>query len=260
MMTDDKVNILVLEDEAIVAMSLEDTLQRQGYQVTGPVDTGREALEIVRTKPVDLALLDIHVRGEWDGVKTAQMILAERNIPFIFLTAFSDRETINRAKDTAPSAYLVKPYQPQSLFIAIDLAMHNYYQRKTFGTPAAIAGPREKSHVNELKDEVLVFNESVFIKQGYSYLKVLPAEISHLEVSGNHTWIFTQQKKYVVRAGLQSILDRPGLDLLVRVHRSFAINIRQVTSFNAASVFIGDHEIPVSRMFRDAFFASLKQN
>lgn len=256
-MKDEKVNILVLEDEGIVALSLEETLQSQGYQVAGLVDNGKEALDIVKNNPVDLALLDIHVKGDWDGVETARKIVAFKDIPFIYLTAFSDEETISCAKDTIPSAYLVKPFQPQNLLIAIDLAMHNFQLMKSSTGKDLEIKPGEKPHLTGTESDLLVFNHSIFIKQNHRFVKIVVTDIVWLEVSGNHTWIVTNHKKYIVRNGLQTVLEKLNTDYFVRVHRSFAINIKRISSFDANSVFINEMEIPIGRIYKDDFFNRL---
>src|SRR5690348_915471 len=106
---EDKLNILIAEDEGITALSLEDELQLEGYNVAGIADNGGEAVNIMKTQTVDLALLDIHLKGDWDGIETAQQLKAIKNIPLIYLTAYSDNITLERAKQTAPAAYLIKP-------------------------------------------------------------------------------------------------------------------------------------------------------
>lgn len=258
-MQNEKVNILVLEDDGIVALGLEDTLLTEGYHVSGIADNGREALDMLKKHPVDLALLDIHVKGDWDGVDTAKKITEFREIPFIYLTAFSDEETIRRARDTSPSAYLVKPYQPQNLAIAIDLALHNFEMRKSFPEKKFVITPGDHSSLSDQKDDLLVFNQTVFVKQNYKFLKLDPENILYLEADGNHTLIITASKKYVVRHSIQSLLDKLNLSYIARTHRSFAVNLKQLSSFDANSVFVSHYEIPFGRLYKEDFFNSLNR-
>src|SRR3546814_16072893 len=125
-----KLSVLMGEDEAIVAVGLEDTLQQEGYKVAGVDDNGKEALDIVNRESVDLVLLDIHIKGDWDGIETARRLTEVREMPLIYLTAFSDSETVERARPTLPAAYLTKPYQARHLLITIHLALHNFPLRK----------------------------------------------------------------------------------------------------------------------------------
>ena len=167
-----KVNILIVEDEGIVALALEDTLQLEGYRVCGIADNGKEALHIAEKETIDLVLLDIHIRGEWDGIETARRLTALKEIPFIYLTAFSDSETLDRAKETTPAAYLIKPYQPRNLLIAIDLALHNFASHKSSAAPVvSISGGRHAADITN-REPVMCFNDAIFIKQNYKFSKV----------------------------------------------------------------------------------------
>lgn len=252
-MRNDKVNILIVEDENIVAMGLEDTLLSEGYQVAGMADNGRKALDIVRDHPPDLALLDIQINGDWDGVETARKLTEIQDIPFIFLTAFTDEETVSRARATTPSAYLIKPYLPRDLFIAIDLALHNFEISKNEPARDHLPRPGEISPFQDQKDDLLIFNRSFFIKQNYRFIKVNIDDITYLEADGNHTLVFTSEKKYIVRQALGAILDKLQDNFLLRIHRSFAINMQHLTAFNATSVFIDKKELPLSRHYKEDF-------
>ncbi len=124
-----EINILLVEDEPILAMDLADRLEEEGYRVVGIASNGRKALELYQTNPVDLVLCDIVIKGDWDGIETVHHLLARRSVPIIYLTAMTDREMLERAKHTYPAAYLNKPFQLASLRNAIELAIHNAAER-----------------------------------------------------------------------------------------------------------------------------------
>ena len=119
----DKVKILIVEDEGIQAMALEETLVSLGYEVAGVVDNGREALEIIREGDVDLVILDVHIKGSMDGIETAKRMLEVDRIAIVYLTAFMDNFTQQRADETNPAAYLTKPYRDSALQSAIEAAL-----------------------------------------------------------------------------------------------------------------------------------------
>lgn len=102
-------DILIVEDEGIVALSIKTTLLKMGYHVCGVAPTGRKALEIIKKKSTDLVLMDIQLRGDMDGIETAGLIKKEYDIPVIYVTAHSDEGTMARAEKTHPSAFLSKP-------------------------------------------------------------------------------------------------------------------------------------------------------
>ena len=118
-----KMRILIVEDEGIQAMALEETLERNGYTVAGIADHGLEALEMVIYESVDLVIMDVNIKGDWDGIETAKQILVVKKVPFIFLTAYMDEVTHQRAEETTPVAFLNKPYQEAKLISAVELGL-----------------------------------------------------------------------------------------------------------------------------------------
>ena len=116
--------ILVVEDEAIVAMDLSFQLQEMGYQVCGTADNGKDAIALAWQHRPSLVLMDIVIKGDMDGVDTARHIGRGLHIPVIFLTAYSDARTVERAAKAAPYGYLTKPFQPKELRAAIEVALY----------------------------------------------------------------------------------------------------------------------------------------
>jgi PAS domain S-box-containing protein len=116
-------SILVVEDEAVIALDLCDKLEQMGFNVVGTADTGERALALARETRPSLVLMDIFIKGPVDGIDTAGMIRRELNVPVVFLTSFSDDETVRRAALTAPYGYLTKPYKPRELRAAIEVAL-----------------------------------------------------------------------------------------------------------------------------------------
>jgi signal transduction histidine kinase len=118
--------ILIVEDEGIVAYDLANTLQTMGYLVVAVVDSAEDAIESARELRPDLVLMDVRLTGAMDGIDAAERIRQTRDIPIIYLTAHSDRETTRRAKTTQPFGYLVKPFKPPELRCAIEIAIHKH--------------------------------------------------------------------------------------------------------------------------------------
>lgn len=250
MTIDERVHILIVEDEGILAMELSDSLEADGYFIVGIANNGRKALDIARRQRVDLLLCDITIRGDWDGIETVERITAERPVPVIYLTALTDRGTLDRAKQTYPAAYVNKPYQLASLRTAIELAIHNFSLRVK-PVPAATAAVERNSPRD--KEMILQIEDHLFIKQNYQFVKINATELLYLEADNVYTTLVTMNRKYVVRQTLSGILERMNLPFLVRVHRSFAVNIYRVDSFNDAELSIGTQLIPLSRSYKEDF-------
>jgi two-component system, cell cycle sensor histidine kinase and response regulator CckA len=119
-------SILVVEDESIVAANIEMRLQSLGYQVPAVVDSSHDALEAISAKRPDLVLMDIRITGQFDGITTAEMIRTRFAIPVIYLTAYTDDETLQRARHTEPYGYLLKPFDVNELRTAIELALYRH--------------------------------------------------------------------------------------------------------------------------------------
>jgi diguanylate cyclase (GGDEF)-like protein/PAS domain S-box-containing protein len=115
--------LLVVEDEAVVAMDLDGQLQDMGYRVCACVDNGRDAIDRARAERPDLVLMDIVLKGDMDGIAAAAAIGAELHIPVMFLTAYSDDQTVERAACAWPYGYLTKPFQSRELRAGIEVAL-----------------------------------------------------------------------------------------------------------------------------------------
>ncbi|AFD08049.1 LytR/AlgR family response regulator transcription factor [Solitalea canadensis] len=249
----DNINVMIVEDEAILAMDLEEKLLLEGFTIAGVADNADEALSIFKNNAVDLLLMDVSIKGDCDGIETIKRILSMREVPFIYLTAFTDAATIERAKETFPSAYLVKPFQIANLRIAIEMALNNFAVRKEVdSTPVFTLQGKEKEQSG--KESILHFNGHVFIKQNYRFLKIKLEDIYYLEAENNYTNIYTVDKQYSLRLSLNAILEKLEMPGLIRVHRSYAVNLDHLTTFNDVFLNIGKNEVPLGRNYKDEFF------
>lgn len=116
--------ILIVEDEFVVAESIRSELESMNYKVAGLVSSGEEALESARRSKPELALMDIKLRGDMDGVETAVQLRRRLNVPVLFLTAFADEKILERAKLAEPLGYLIKPFERRGLRAAIEMACY----------------------------------------------------------------------------------------------------------------------------------------
>ncbi|MFP4562357.1 MAG: EAL domain-containing protein [Spirochaetia bacterium] len=127
----EKERILVVEDEKIIAIDLQRRLEKLGYLVVGLCTTGSEAIDITLEEVPDLILMDIMLAGEVDGIEAAKVIKDRVGIPVIFLTAYADEQTLDRAKEAEPFGYILKPFKERELHTSIDIALYKYRVDKT---------------------------------------------------------------------------------------------------------------------------------
>lgn len=123
------VRVVIAEDEAIVRLDLKEILQEEGYEVVGETGRGDEAVKLVRDLEPDLAILDIRMPGI-DGLSAAREITAEQRAAVLILTAYSQRNLIEEARDAGVLAYLIKPFQRSELIPAIEVALGRYNEMK----------------------------------------------------------------------------------------------------------------------------------
>ena len=121
-----KEQILIVEDESIVAMDMQNCLKNMGYAVPDVTSTGEEALDKAAMARPDLVLMDINLAGDMDGIAAAQEIRRRFDIPVIYLTSYADEDTLGRAKATEPSGYILKPFDDAELRAVVDVAIHKH--------------------------------------------------------------------------------------------------------------------------------------
>ncbi|HEY9245269.1 MAG TPA: response regulator [Candidatus Methanoperedens sp.] len=121
-----KINVLVVEDESIVAEDIRRTLEKLGYMVPSVVSSGEMALEKIKEKDIDIVFMDIVLKGEMDGIETASQIRSRFNIPVVYLTAYSDEKILQRAKITEPFGYIIKPFKEREIKINIEIALYKH--------------------------------------------------------------------------------------------------------------------------------------
>ncbi|MBK7452429.1 MAG: response regulator [Anaerolineales bacterium] len=118
--------ILIVEDEQIIALDIQATLGSCGYLVVGHADNGKDAiLKAAELRP-DLVMMDIGLKGEIDGIEAATQIRAQFDLPVIFLTAFANQSTLERAREAEPFGYILKPFEENDLTIAIEMALYKH--------------------------------------------------------------------------------------------------------------------------------------
>ena len=142
--------ILIVEDENIVALDMRMRLDSLGYRVVGVVDNGQAALDFILKTPPDLVLMDIKLKGGADGIETARAAREKVEVPIIFVTAFTDEGTLERAKLASPYGYIVKPFHERELRIAIELALYKFQYELSMRRSKEIA-----EEANRVKGEFL---------------------------------------------------------------------------------------------------------
>ncbi|MGB0916102.1 MAG: LytR/AlgR family response regulator transcription factor [Flavobacteriales bacterium] len=233
--------ILIVEDEAVIAQHLRKLLEIIGYEVVGRATGYTRALELLVAEKPDLVLLDIVLNGSKDGVDVAHLIRASYpDIPYIFLTSHADPKTVERATAAKPYGYLVKPFEREDVFTAIEVAMANVRQAK-----------QEVASANAA-------SAAIFVKDKDVFCKVQLAEICYLQADGNYVDLVTKTATHVVRTTLKEFLDGLPSEDFLRIHKSYAINVKMVSEIGKKEVVVNDVEIPITKTQRTQLLENLK--
>lgn len=243
----EKINILVVEDDPIIAADLQDRLEELDYLVMGPVASGEEALELVKGNPQpDLVLMDIQLEGIRDGIETAAQIRQHKKLPLIFLTSNSDSRTFSRAKTVDPQAFLSKPFRSRDLIHAIELAIR---QSAIQNTPS------------EDPENTYVLEDRLFIKAKDRMLRVFFRDILWVEADDYYCKVKTAQREFLVTKTLkkfgEELLQRPEF---VRAHRSYLVNLLHVEEIGELHLYIDGHKIPTTRDAREELLSKLRRS
>jgi response regulator NasT len=165
------VRVVIAEDEAIIRLDLKEILEEEGYEVVGETGRGDEAVELVKEHVPDLAILDIKMPG-MDGLSAAREISAERGAAVLILTAFSQRNLIEEARDAGALAYLVKPFQKSELIPAIEVALGRYREMKALeGEVSSLEDQLETRKVVDRAKGMLMDRHSMAEADAFSFIQ-----------------------------------------------------------------------------------------
>lgn len=225
-----------MDDELIIAEKTRTFLLSAGYDVCEPVPTYAEALVMIDEEKPDILLLDINLNDKKDGIDLAEKINEKFRIPFIFLTAYGDKATIDRAKKVRPNAYLTKPFNKDELFAAVELAVNNF-----------MAPPDNVAAVPKSTED----RDFLFIKDAHRFVKVKFDDVVFVESQENYVVIHTaENKSHMIRSTFGDFLEQlPAADFY-RTHRSFAVKLSCIQHIEPTEVLALGYRVPISSTYR----------
>ena len=240
-MNDPAIKILIVEDEMLIGAKISLFLTELGYEVTGLLPRAEEVLNHVQENSPDIALLDIQLKGEMDGVSLAQSLMQIHRIPVIFLTANTDDATFQRAKTARPYAFLTKPFKKTDLQRALELTLARMANQEHPATEA----PADKPAATDF-----ILTDRIFVHHKDRMIKVLFETILYIEAERNYCRVITPTKEYTLSMPMKT-LENSLPDYFQRIHRSHVVNLKHVDEIGDFSVRIGSALLPVSKSFKD---------
>ncbi|MDN5203726.1 response regulator [Fulvivirgaceae bacterium BMA10] len=236
-----KLRILIVEDDILTAERIAEQLTSMGHRITGKVVSGEDAISAVDNDLPDLILLDIKLRGVLDGIQTAEIIKQKADIPIIYLTAYSDKSTIERASRTHPAYFLPKPYTIKNLSVAIEFV---FMGMKTG---------------SDLLFPVYLMNDRIFIKNQDVFEKLMISDILWVQASRSWVEIFTtDERKYTLSMNLSKFSAQVTCTPLIRVNQSYIVNIDHIEAFQGNILIIQGERISISKVYAKDFMEHFK--
>jgi two-component system response regulator LytT len=226
------VNITLVEDDFIIANFIEQSLLAMGYNVLAICSSYEAFIKSINQQLPDILLIDIKIEGSETGIDIAEYIRENKDLPFVFISNLNGKKTIDRAKKTLPAAYLIKPFDEDDLYAAIEIALVNH---------------TKKNAVSLVADEGLILKDAIFIKQKNALVKIMKADIVYLEANDNYVKINTQDGTFLIRQTIneaQNILP----SYFYRIHRSFIVNMNCIQKIQYEEIVLSNKtHLPLSR-------------
>ncbi len=230
-----ELNILIVEDEVLIAEMIKLFLEESGHSVQEICISYDEAVKAFKEKRPDLAILDIRLYGDKSGIDFARYLGSQpEETPFIFLTSQHDKHIFNIAVDTTPYGYLTKPIRRESLWTTMETAYRLYEEKYATGSTLQVFDGNKKHKIYD--------NDIIYIKSEHVYSVIY----------------MTRGRQITIRKPIRQILEDSSSQLLFHCHRSYIINTKKIASWNSKVLTMEDGAmIPVSRKQKDQLLALL---
>lgn len=242
-------SILIVEDEKIVAKDIQNSLKKLGFSVAAVVSSGEEAVKSAEETRPQLALVDIMIKGEMGGIEAAKVLWSQFDIPVIFLTAYADESTIDKAKMAEPFGYIIKPFKEVDLKTAIEIVLNKHAldskvrkERDIFSALITNAG-----------------SDSVFIKSNSRQKRVKIEDILYVEALKDYVVVHTVSERFTIHSTMKDIQKKLPQKHFVRAHRSFIVNIDKIDIIEDSNLIMGDDKkvIPIGGSYKEDLLSRL---
>ncbi len=249
----DKLNILVVEDEFLVAADIEESLVSLGYNVQNTVAKGQDAIDEVDKKLPDLILMDIALKGAMTGIEAANIIGKKHDVPVIFLTANADVGTIEKAKISLPYGYIIKPFSEKELQTNIEIARYKFENDIQTKIESDQFNTFFKSN-NKVKSQVIVEGQ-----RGLE--KINLPNVYFVEQTGKDAMVHLRDESISVKEHIDEMEEKLPEDAFVRVSADYIINLDKVFIAKYPELIMADKMtvITVEEEYRDLLEAMLNK-
>ena len=247
-----KQNILIVEDESIVAKDIQQTLIRLGYNVVGIASSGEKAIQMAQTEQPELVLMDIMLKGDLTGVDVAKIIKEKYGIPVIYITAYADEATISKAKYTEPYGYIIKPFKEIDVKTSIEIALYKYSKQQEIA--------RERDFLFPIVEQGNGHRDFIFIKSGGKQNKLRTSDILFIVALKDYVIIYTKDSKFTIHSTMKEIENNLGFKDFIRVHRSYIVRLDKIETIEFSNLTLESIQkfIPIGGSYRDELAKRIK--
>ncbi len=243
-------NVLLLEDEVLIANDFKEIIEEAGNMHVYLARYYQEALEILSTHQIQICLLDINLNGGKSGIDLATYVNVNYKIPIIYITSYSDSATIESAKHTFPSSFLVKPVGKSQIMACIDIALFS---------SAQIELKNQKTIMPEIEEPIeSAVNDYFFIKDNSINTKINFDDILFIESKRNYVTLKTLNKQYTIRFSLKKVFELLPKENFIQCSNQYIVNLKHIDSFSNSNIKIKGHQITISRNKKSDLFKRLK--
>ena len=227
--------IIIVEDEALIALNITRILEQEGYEVIGKAMTAQRTLLMTGLNQADLVIIDITLNGEKDGIWLAREIKEKYNIAVIFITGHSDRMTQKNAMKAKPDGYINKPFTETELISAVEIALSR--------------------PLTPIDEDVLL------CKNGKNLERIPVNSIYYIKSDSNYLNIVTSQKKHYIRGGIQEYLEKLKKYNFVRTHKSYLVPLVKVEKVTTNQILLKNKIwLPLSRRMKKNLVSKLVES
>jgi len=242
------IQILIVEDEMIIAANISLQLTEMGYEVSGIIPRGEDAINHIKNNLPDIVLLDIQLKGALDGIETAKIMQeSHSNLAIIYLTANADDSNFNKAKDTHPYAFISKPFKKLDLQRSIELTINQLKCNITV-----------QDNQSKTNNSTFVLKDCLFIRHQEAMVKVGINAINYIEADRNYCKIFSAEKEYLLVTTLKNMDEKLPPRHFFRIHRSYIINLSKIDEIAGTHVVIAKKAIPMAKGMRAELLKKLQ--
>lgn len=227
-----KLNVLVVEDEILVATDIEESLISLGYTVQNCVATGAAAISEVEKNLPDVILMDIMLKGQMTGIEAANHIRKNHNVPIIYLTANADISTIEKAKISLPYGYIIKPFNEKDLQTNIEIARFKFEND--------MKSRVESDQFNRFFKQTNDIGEQVFLNAVKGLEKVNLSDVYYLQQIEKNTVIHLFDEEITIGQTLEQLHERFPSDTFIKVNADFLVNINKIFLASYPQIIIAD--------------------